>query len=334
MNIISQFPQIRLRRNRQNQIVRNWVQENYISVDKLVMPLFVVDGVKRQEPINSLPDHYRYSIDQLFAVIEKCIKLGISSIAIFPSIEQVKQTSATESYNQNGLIPKAIEQLKQRFAEQIMILTDVALDAYTPDGHDGISDSNGNVLNDITIELLVKQAVCHAQAGADFVCPSDMMDGRVSKIRNGLDKAGYINTGIIAHAVKYASNFYGPYREANKATKITTKYGKRGYHMNPANSDEALHEAILDLNEGADILMVKPAIHYLDIIYRLKTQLNKPIAAYHVSGEYALLKTAGNWLNFETAIVETMLCLRRAGADIIFTYAAIELATILAKANI
>ena len=238
---------------------------------------------------------------------------------------------AAEAYNPNGLIPRAIKALKHE-CPSLGVFTDIALDAYTVDGHDGISDNTGYVINDLTNEILVKQALCHACAGADFVCPSDMMDGRVLKIREALDKNGFIDTGIMAYSAKYASGFYGPFRDATGATSNLGKFGKQTYQMNPANSNEALHEVRQDLEEGADIVMVKPGLPYLDVLYRVKHEFKKPTAAYHVSGEYALLKmgSQNGLLDYKRTVMETMLCFKRAGADLIWTYAAVEVAEILA----
>ena len=319
----------RLRRNRKTNAIRELVQENAVSVKDLIYPVFVVAGTKRIEPINSLPGQNRLSIDCLLPVARKCVDLGICGIALFPMIESLKKNNCVdEAYNPDGLIPSAIRVLKKEFPN-LLVFTDIALDAYTFDGHDGISDANGFVLNDFTNEILAKQALCHANAGSDFVCPSDMMDGRVLKIRNTLDQAGLIDTGIMAYSAKYASSFYGPFREATGANNKLGTSGKKTYQMNPANSDEAIHEASLDLQEGADIIMVKPGIPYLDVLYRIKTEFRKPTAIYHVSGEYAMLKQSGAWLNYEQAIMETMLCFKRAGADIIWTYATFEIAEIL-----
>ena len=310
--------------------MRRLVQENHIHVSDLIYPVFIIDGHNRQEPIATLPGHYSFSLDKLLPIAAKCVELGIPGIAIFPAIESSLKTDklAQEAYNPKGLVPRAITYLKQHYPD-LGVFTDVALDAYTADGHDGISDEHGYVLNDLTNTLLIKQALCHAEAGADFICPSDMMDGRILAIRQALESANFINTGIIAHSAKYASSFYGPYREANMANVVPHKFGKQTYHMNPANSNEAIHEATLDLQEGADMIMVKPGLHYLDIIYRIKNTLHKPTVAFHVSGEYALLKYSAEWLNFDKAIIETMLCFKRAGADIIFTYAALEVAQLL-----
>ena len=323
------FPNTRLRRNRKNQFIRNLVQENYLQVSDFIYPLFIVDGKQRVEAINSLPGQNRLSIDELLKVAQQCVENGIGAVALFPMIETAKTDKmATESYNPDGLVPQAIRSLKREFPH-LGVFTDVALDAYTHDGQDGISDTSGYIINDLTNEILVKQAICQAQAGADFVCPSDMMDGRILKIREGLDTAGLINTGIMAYSAKYASNLYGPFRDATGSGGRLGKADKKTYQMNPANANEALYEVYLDLQEGADIVMVKPGLPYLDVVYRIKTEFKKPTAVYHVSGEYAMLKQSGDWLDYAAALIETMICFKRAGADMIWTYAALEIAQLL-----
>ena len=330
---MSSYPLSRLRRTRTHEFIRRIVSENHIRVEDLVYPVFVVEGQNREVDIQSLPGQQRLSVDRLLIVAKKCLDLGIPAIALFPMIETPKTDKmANEAYNSEGLIPRAIKALKKEFPS-LGVFTDIALDAYTIDGHDGISDDAGYVNNDLTNELLVKQALCHANAGADFVCPSDMMDGRVLKIREALDGAGFINTGIMAYSAKYASGFYGPFRDATGAASSLGKFGKQTYQMNPANSDEAIHEAQQDISEGADIIMVKPGLPYLDVLYRVKHEFKKPTAAYHVSGEYALLKMGAQngLLDYKRTIIETMLCFKRAGADLIWTYAALEVAEIIAK---
>ncbi len=325
------YPNTRLRRNRRHIFIRDLVQENQVSVKDLVYPVFIVAGTNREDPISSLVGQFRVSIDRLLVLAEKCVTLGIPGIALFPMIETAKNDYlASEAYNSEGLVPLAIKALKSNFPE-LGVFTDIALDAYTPDGHDGISNQNGYVLNDITNDILVKQALCHAQAGADFVCPSDMMDGRILKIRQGLDKEGFVDTGIMAYSAKYASSFYGPFREATGANSQLGRNGKRTYQMNPANSNEAIYEVGLDIVEGADIVMVKPGLPYLDVVHQIKMQYKKPTAVYHVSGEYAMLMAAkqNGWINYDLAIIETMLCFKRAGADIIWTYAACDIAQLL-----
>lgn len=328
---IGSYPLVRLRRTRKYEFIRKLVAENQISVNDLIYPVFVVEGQNRSEAISTLPSQNRVSIDNLLKIAGECLELGILGIAIFPMIEKNKEDRlARESHNPDGLVPKAIRAIKDKFPE-LGVFTDIALDAYTYDGHDGISDENGYVLNDITNEALVKQAICHAKAGADFVCPSDMMDGRVLKIREALDNSGFIDTGIMSYSAKYASSFYGPFRDATGASRNLGKYSKKTYQMDPSNVEEALYEVSLDIAEGADIVMVKPGLPYLDVLYRVKNEFRKPTAAYHVSGEYALLKfgSQSGCIDYDKAIIETMLCLKRAGADIIWTYAALEVAKIL-----
>jgi porphobilinogen synthase len=326
------YPLSRLRRTRRHEFIRRIVAENHVRVEDLVYPVFVVDGENREVEIDSLPGQKRLSIDNLLIIAQKCLDLGIPGIALFPMIESPKiDKMASEAYNPDGLIPRAISALKQHYPN-LGVFTDIALDAYTFDGHDGISDEDGYVQNDLTNEVLVKQALCHAAAGADFVCPSDMMDGRVLRIREALDSHGFIDTGIMVYSAKYASGFYGPFRDATGVATNLGKFGKQTYQMNPANTDEAIHEVRQDLSEGADIIMIKPGIPYLDVLYRVKQAFNKPTAAYHVSGEYALLKfgSQNGLIDYERVIMETMLCFKRAGADLIWTYAAIEVAELIA----
>ena len=324
------FPLVRPRRNRQAQYIRNLTQENWVTAHDLVYPIFVVDGVNRQEEISSMPGQFRVSIDHLLILVERAVILGISGIALFPVIEAGKDNLASESYNPSGLLPKAVRAIKAKFP-QIGIFTDIALDPYTVHGQDGIINESGYVLNDITNQILVKQALCHAAAGADFVCPSDMMDGRIGLIRHALEENSFINTGIMAYSAKYASKFYGPFRDAVGSTANLGVADKFSYQMHPANGNEALREVALDIQEGADIVMVKPGMPYLDILYRVKQEFRFPTAVYHVSGEYAMLKAAAanGWLDYEKTLLETMLGFKRAGADIIWTYAAFDVVNIL-----
>lgn len=330
MPIQSIFPDVRLRRNRRTQFIRDLVQENHITVKDLVYPVFIVDGRSRQEPILSMPGQNRVSLDNLLIIADLCVSAGIPAIALFPVIEGGKDLLASESYNDDGLVPRAIKLLKQHFPE-LGVFTDIALDPYTVHGQDGIIDERGIVLNDVTNEVLVQQALCHANAGADFVCPSDMMDGRIGCIRQALEENGLHDVGIIAYSAKYASKFYGPFREAVGSGVNLGKSDKLNYQMNPANSNEAIYEAMLDIKEGADILMVKPGLPYLDIVYRIKSEFQKPVAVYHVSGEYAMLRAAAQngWLSYETTLLEIMLCFKRAGADMIWTYAALDIVNLL-----
>ena len=329
--ICGQYPLTRMRRNRKQQFIRDLVQENHVSAKDLIYPVFIVEGENREEAILSLPGQYRVSIDRLLLIAERCVALGIPGIALFPMIETPKhEASYLEACAPHGLVPTAVRALKKNFPE-LGVFTDIALDAYTMDGHDGVSDQYGNVINDLSADILAKQAICHAHAGADFVCPSDMMDGRIIKIRKILDNSGFTDTGIMAYSAKYASSFYGPFREATGAASNLGKNGKKTYQMNPANSNEALHEAGLDIAEGADIVMVKPGLPYLDVLYRIKSTFHKPTAVYHISGEYALLKAGAEkgLIDYDRAILETMLCFKRAGADMIWTYAALEVAQLL-----
>jgi porphobilinogen synthase len=326
----NKYPYIRMRRNRYSSFIRDLVQENTITVKDLIYPIFIMDGVDKNEPILSMPGQSRVSIDNLLKLAKECLSLGIPAIALFPSITAAKDNYGSESYNPDGLVQRALRQLKDKFPE-LGVFTDIALDPYTIHGQDGVIDEHGYVLNDVTNEILVKQALSHAKAGADFVSPSDMMDGRIGKIRKVLEEEGFYNTGIMAYSAKYASKFYGPFREAVGSTANLGKSNKYTYQMDPANSDEALHEISLDLAEGADIVMVKPGLPYLDIVYRIKTEFKKPLAVYQVSGEYAMLKAAGlnGWLDYEATLLETMLCFKRAGSDMIWTYAALDVAKIL-----
>ena len=324
--------QTRFRRNRKNQPIRDLVQENHVTTNDLVYPVFILEGNNRKEEIKSMPGQYRMSVDILLIVAKKCVDFGIKAIALFPVIESEKTEDARESYNPDGLIPRAIRALKSHYPN-IVIFSDVALDPYTSHGQDGIIDENGYVLNDVTVSVLEQQALCHAEAGADFVSPSDMMDGRIGSIRMALDENNFINTGIMAYSAKYASKYYGPFRDAVGSSSNLGKADKASYQMNPANGAEALHEVGLDIAEGADIVMVKPGLPYLDVVYRVKQHFQKPTAVYHVSGEYAMLKAASQngWLDYESTLMETMLCFKRAGADMIWTYAALDVAECLNK---
>jgi len=315
----------RPRRNRSTAAIRTMVEENRLSVKDLLFPLFVMDGTATKTEIKSMPGIYRYTTDVLLKEIEECLNLGITSYALFPQVaEERKDTLATESHRQGSLYLEAIHAVTSRFPE-ISMLTDVAMDPYSSDGHDGIV-KNGEILNDETLEVLAKMAVAQAQAGSKLIGPSDMMDGRVGYLRESLDDAGFTNVGIMAYSAKYASAFYGPFRDALESAP---KFGdKKTYQMNPANSREALREAELDELEGADFLMVKPALAYLDIISLLRDNTNLPIAAYNVSGEYAMVKAAAanGWIDGEKAMLESLLSMKRAGAQVILTYFAKEFA--------
>lgn len=315
----------RPRRNRKSEVVRNLVEETTLSVKDLIFPLFIIDGSNKKEPVNSMPGIFRLSPDLILKEVEECLNLGIKAFDLFPSLEDsLKDRFATESYNSENFYLKTIQSIKSRFPEAC-IMTDVAMDPYSSDGHDGIVE-NGEILNDETLEVLGKMAVAQAYAGADIIGPSDMMDGRVQFIRESLDTAGFQKVSIMSYTAKYASAFYGPFREAlNSAPKSGDK---KTYQMDPANSREALVEAQLDMEEGADFLMVKPALAYLDIIQMLKDNFPLPIVAYNVSGEYAMIKAAAErgWLDGERAMLEKLISIKRAGADIILTYFAKEFA--------
>jgi len=313
----------RPRRNRKSEVIRQMVQETHVSAANLIFPLFIVDGKNHKSEVSSMPGIYRYSIDNLLREVESCLKLGLKSFDLFPNIdESLKDKYATESYREESLYLRAIRDVKTNFPEACVV-TDVAMDPYSSDGHDGIVE-NGEILNDETLEILGKMALAHAQQGADIIAPSDMMDGRVGYIRSVLDDHGYTNVSIMSYSAKYASAFYGPFRDAlNSAPKFGDK---KSYQMNPANQREALIEAELDEMEGADFLMVKPALPYLDVIKLIKDNTELPVAAYNVSGEYAMIKAAiqKGWLNEQRAITEVLMSIRRAGASAILTYHAKE----------
>jgi porphobilinogen synthase len=320
----------RPRRNRQNEVIRSMVRESYLSPQHLIAPLFVVDGRDQNIPIKSMPGHSRLSIDHLLNEAKELHSLGVKCVALFPAIdEKLKDPRASEAYNSDGLNARAIRAVKETLPD-MMVMGDVALDPYSSDGHDGIVDpKTGEILNDETLDVLAQQAICEARAGVDIIGPSDMMDGRVGHLRHALDQAGFKNTLIMSYTAKYASGYYGPFREAlDSAPK---KGDKKTYQMDPANGTEALREAALDESEGADILMVKPGLPYLDIIWRLKEFSTLPIAAYNVSGEYAMVKAAAQngWIDNDKVVLETLTCFRRAGADIILTYFAKEAARLL-----
>lgn len=315
----------RPRRNRQSEAIRSLVAETQVSVADFIYPVFLTEGSNKKIPIASMPNIYRFSLDTLLKEIEECIKLGITSFAPFPQIdESLKDKYATESYNSEGLYMRAIGEIKKEFP-QVCLFTDVAMDPYSSDGHDGIVE-NGQILNDETLVILGKMAVAQAEAGADMVAPSDMMDGRVKYLRETLDSHGFKNVGILAYTAKYASAFYGPFREALDSAP---KFGdKKTYQMNPANVREALIEAEIDCAEGADMLMVKPALAYLDVIKTLHDNFSLPIAAYNVSGEYAMIKAAAanGWIDGTKAMIECLTSIKRAGAKVILTYFAKEYA--------
>ena len=325
---------IRPRRNRKNKAVRAFAQETHLGVENLIYPIFVYDGKGIKNEVKSLPGNYRWSLDMLLPEIESCLKLGISTYVLFPAVEEnLKDKIATYSYAEENFYLHVLRKLKETFPE-ICLMTDVAMDPYSSDGHDGYVNEKGEIVNDTTLPILAKMAVAQAQAGADILGPSDMMDGRVGFIREALDLAGYNDVSIMSYSAKYASAFYGPFRDAlDSAPKSGDK---KTYQMNPANSREALIEASLDVQEGADFLMVKPALPYLDIIALLKQNFEQPIAAYNVSGECAMLTAAcqNGWLNFEKAMPEMLMSIRRAGADVILTYFAKAYAEMLRAGKI
>ena len=318
----------RPRRNRKNAAIRDMVQETQLGVEHLIFPVFLKDGQGLKESIDSLPNIYRYSIDVLLKEIEVCLNLGIRVFDIFPAVEEsLKDKTATYSYNDDSFYLRAIRQIKERFPEATL-MSDVAMDPYSSDGHDGLVEK-GEIINDKTLPILAKMSVAQAQAGIDIIGPSDMMDGRVGVIREALDLAGYSNTSIMSYTAKYASAFYGPFRDALKSAPKSGD--KKTYQMNPANKSEALTEAHLDVEEGADMIMVKPALCYLDVIHLLKENFAVPVTAYNVSGEYAMVHAAAQkgWLNYNAVMSEMLLSIRRAGADGILTYFAKDFAELI-----
>ncbi|HYG32685.1 MAG TPA: porphobilinogen synthase [Methylophilaceae bacterium] len=324
----SKFPRARPRRMRRDDFSRRLMRENVLTANDLIYPVFVLDGDNRTETVASMPGVQRQSIDRLLQTAEECVKLGIPALALFPVVEQsAKSLDAREAFNPQGLVQRAVSALKARFPE-LGIITDVALDPYTTHGQDGLIDGTGYVLNDETTAVLVRQAVSHAEAGADVVAPSDMMDGRIAAIRDALEAQGHIHTRILAYSAKYASSFYGPFRDAVGSAANLGKADKSTYQMDPANSDEALREVALDIEEGADMFMVKPGMPYLDIVRRVKQEFGIPTYAYQVSGESAMLKAAvqNGWLDEKACVLEALLSLKRAGADGILSYFAMDAA--------
>jgi len=327
-NVSGKYPSTRPRRMRRDDFSRRLMRENVLTANDLIYPVFVLDGENRVENVASMPGVQRQSIDVLLKTAEECVKYGIPALALFPVVDQpLKSLDAAEAYNPQGLVPRTIKALKAAFP-QLGIITDIALDPYTSHGQDGLIDDSGYVLNDETVAVLVRQALCHAEAGADVVAPSDMMDGRIGAIRQALEFDGHIHTRILAYSAKYASSFYGPFRDAVGSSANLGKGNKYTYQMDPANADEALKEVALDLEEGADMVMVKPGMPYLDIVRRVKQEFGVPTFAYHVSGEYAMLKAAAQngWLDEKACVMEAMLCFKRAGADGILTYFALDVA--------
>ncbi len=335
MQILGQFPSVRMRRMRRDDFSRRLMREHRLSVDDLIFPVFLLDGQRRREPVASMPGVERLSLDALLPVAEECVKVGIPVLALFPVIDAALKTpDGREATNPNGLVPRAVRDLKSRFPE-LGLLTDVALDPFTTHGQDGLIDDCGYVLNDETIEVLKQQALVQAQAGVDIVAPSDMMDGRIAAIREALEADGRIHTRIMAYSAKYASAFYGPFRDAVGSRANLGKSDKAQYQMDPANTDEALWEVGLDLQEGADMVMVKPGLPYLDIVRRVKDAFRAPTFVYQVSGEYAMLLAAARngWLDEEKGVHEALLAFKRAGADGILTYFALDVARRLRREN-
>jgi len=328
MQILGQFPAVRMRRMRRDDFSRRLMREHVLTVDDLIYPVFVLEGNGRREAVASMPGVERLSVDALLPVAEECVKLGIPVMALFPVIDPTLKTAeGTEATNENGLVPRAVRALKQRFPE-LGVMTDVALDPFTTHGQDGLINDDGYVLNDETIAVLVQQARVQAQAGVDIVAPSDMMDGRIGAIRQALEADGHIHTRIMAYSAKYASAFYGPFRDAVGSAPNLGRSNKMVYQMDPANTDEALWEVGLDLAEGADMVMVKPGMPYLDIVRRVKDAYRAPTFVYQVSGEYAMLKAAADngWLDEKKVVLESLLGFKRAGADGVLTYFALPVA--------
>ena len=328
MNILSQFPQKRMRRLRKDDFSRRMVREHRLSADDFIYPVFVIEGKNRTEPVPSMPGVERMTLDRLLPVAEKCLKLGVPAMALFPLIDPALKTlDGKEAMNAEGLIPRVVAALKKHFPE-LGVMTDVALDPYTSHGQDGVIDDFGYIINDVTLAILCKQALTQAEAGVDIVAPSDMMDGRIGAIRQALDESKHIHTKIMAYSAKYASGFYGPFRDAVGSAANLGKGNKMTYQMDPANSNEALWEVGLDLQEGADMVMVKPGMPYLDILRRVKDEYQAPTFVYQVSGEYAMLQAAfkNGWLDEKKCALESLLAFKRAGADGILTYFALQVA--------
>ena len=334
MQVYGGFPAVRMRRMRRNDFSRRLMRETVLTADDLIYPVFVLDGKNRTQKVASMPGVERLSVDRLLPVAEQCLKLRVPVMALFPVVEpRLKTADGREAFNPKGLVPRAVAALKKRFPE-LGIMADVALDPYTSHGQDGVIDKSGYIINDVTLDVLVKQALCQAAAGVDIVAPSDMMDGRVGRIRSALEKAGHIHTLIMAYAAKYASGFYGPFRDAVGSAKSLGKADKKTYQMDPANSDEALWEVGLDLAEGADMVMVKPGLPYLDVLWRVKEQFKAPTFVYQVSGEYSMLRGAidNGWLP-QSCVLEALTAFKRAGADGILTYFALDAAKALSRAK-
>ncbi|MDU0809836.1 MAG: porphobilinogen synthase [Burkholderia sp.] len=325
------YPLHRLRRMRHDEFSRRLIRENYLTIDDLIYPVFIVDGKNQRQPVQAMPGIDRVSIDLLMGIAEQCIALGVPVLSLFPAIEPTLKTlDGREAINPDGLIPRAVREVK-RYFPKLGVLTDIALDPFTSHGQDGVLDNNGYVINDKTVDILVHQARVHAESGVDIVAPSDMMDGRIGAVRKMLESSGHFNTKIMAYSAKYASTFYGPFRDAVRSSLNLNKSNKITYQMDPANSDEALREVYLDIEEGADMVMVKPGMPYLDILRRVKDKFHFPTYIYQVSGEYAMLKGAqqNGWLDHDEVVLESLLAFKRAGADGVITYFALEAARLL-----
>ena len=332
MKVYGSFPGVRMRRMRRAEFSRRLMRETVLTADDFIYPVFIIDGKARTQKVDSMPGVERVTIDRLLPLAEQCLKLEIPALALFPAIEApLKTPDGREAFNAKGLIPRAVATLKKRFPE-LGVMTDVALDPYTSHGQDGVIDDTGYILNDETLDILVKQALVQAAAGVDIVAPSDMMDGRIGRIRAALEKGGHLHTRIMAYSAKYASGFYGPFRDAVGSAKFLGKSDKKSYQMDPANADEALWEVGLDLAEGADMVMVKPGLPYLDIVRRVKDEFRAPTYVYQVSGEYSMLRAAiaNGWLP-ESCVMEALLAFKRAGADGVLTYFALDAAKVLRK---
>ncbi len=328
MNIYGSFPTVRMRRMRRDDFTRRMMREHVLTTNDFIYPVFVMEGSRKTQPVASMPGVERMTLDKLLPVAERCLKLKVPVLALFPVIDaKLKTLDGKEATNPKGLVPRVVARLKKEFPE-LGVMCDVALDPYTSHGQDGVIDANGYILNDTTLAILEKQALTQAAAGVDIVAPSDMMDGRIGRIRSALDKRQFINTRIMAYSAKYASGFYGPFRDAVGSAANLGKGNKLTYQMDPANTDEALWEVGLDLQEGADMVMVKPGMPYLDILRRVKDEFKAPTFVYQVSGEYAMLKAAGinGWINEKTCAMEALLAFKRAGADGILTYYALDAA--------
>jgi len=334
MSARGSYPAFRPRRMRRDEFSRRMMRERRLSTDDLIYPVFVIEGKNQEQPVASMPGVSRYTLDKLLGVAEQTLKLGVPTLALFPLIEPGRKTpDGKEATNANGLVPRVVAQLKKTFPE-LGVMTDVALDPYTSHGQDGVIDETGYILNDETVEILCKQAVTQAECGVDIVAPSDMMDGRIGAIRAALDARKLIHTRIMAYSAKYASGFYGPFRDAVGSAAALGQGNKYSYQMDPANTDEALREVALDLEEGADMVMVKPGMPYLDIVRRVKDEFRAPTFVYQVSGEYAMLKAAfqNGWLDEEKCVLEALIAFKRAGADGVLTYFALDAARRLARA--